>query len=287
MSLLAIHQLRVDIDRSPILRDVSLGVADAEVCGLVGESGAGKSMVAKAILGLLPRSARIRGGEILFNGQDLVSLSAAARRKLLGKDIALIPQDPIGSLNPVRRIGDQISDGLMLHLGISKSGAKQRALSLLADVLITDPERVYDAYSHALSGGMRQRVLIAMAFSCSPKLIIADEPTTALDVTVQKQVLRIIRSLQHKQGTSLLFVTHDLGVVAKICDRVVVLFDGRVLENTAATELFDTPGHPYTRALLNAMPRFDQPDKPLDPVPAAVIERLVADTAAFDLRTDA
>jgi len=286
MSLLNITNLRIDLKqrrtRVPVIRDVSLSVPEGQVCGLVGESGAGKSMIAKAILGLLPRSARIASGQILFNSENLLSLKPAALQKLIGHRIALIPQDPMSSLNPVRRIGAQLSDGLHLHLGLDKVAARKRSLELLAEVLIKDPARVYDAYAHELSGGMRQRVLIAMAFSSEPALIIADEPTTALDVTVQKRVLSLIRDLQRKKNTSLLFVTHDLGVVAKVCDSVVVLFDGRVLEQSDAATLFTQPSHAYSAALLNAMPRYDQPEKPAIPISTELIRALSEETLRLD-----
>jgi len=245
MSLLRIENLNVVFRQKftdkPVLRNVSLQLDRGAVCALVGESGAGKSMVAKSILGLLPQTARVRSGSIVFDGVDLLSRRFAGgknRRILTKRRIALIPQDPMQSLNPVRKIGMQMSEVIMLHLDKDKAAARDLSLSLLEDVMIKDPARVYDAYAHELSGGMRQRVLIAMAFSCKPDLIIADEPTTALDVTVQMQVLKMLRSLQQQNNTSILFVTHDLGVVSKIADRVVVLFDGRVLEDTTAQMLF-------------------------------------------------
>ncbi|MBX2869337.1 MAG: ABC transporter ATP-binding protein [Acidiferrobacterales bacterium] len=289
MSLLEVQDLRVTLRQhstsTRLLRDVSLSMEYGKVLGLVGESGAGKSMVAKAILDLLPKKAVIDKGEIKFNQNSLLRLSVAERRKLLGKDIALIPQDPMVSLNPVRTIGTHLSEGLTHHLGITKAEARKQSIALLDEVLIRDPERVIDAFSHELSGGMRQRVLIAMAFSCSPKLIIADEPTTALDVTVQKRVLSLIRMMQRKQNTSLLFITHDLGVVAKICDQVAIMYEGRVLENTTAKQLFHSPGHDYTRALIDAMPRFDQPDKPILPVSRKLKEQLQAETREVDQAT--
>lgn len=286
MNLLEIKKLCVEIKQRPrpkqLIRDVSLTMQHGQIVGIVGESGAGKSMIAKAILDLLPQTARVQTGEILFNQKNILHLNVAARQKLLGKDIALIPQDPMVSLNPVRTIGTHICEGLMHHLGLSKIDARKRSIALLEEVLIKNPERIVDAYSHELSGGMRQRVLIAMAFSCNPKLIIADEPTTALDVTVQKRVLNLIRAMQRKQNTSLLFITHDLGVVAKICDRVAIMYEGRVLEDTSAEELFESPHHAYTKALLAAMPRFDQPDKPIQPVPEILIRQLEEETRAYD-----
>jgi peptide/nickel transport system ATP-binding protein len=280
MSILKISDLRVEFKSGfhtiPVLRGVNLSVSAGEVCALVGESGAGKSMVAKAILGLLPDSARVQQGKIWFDDTDLLSLRQRALSRLLGRRISLIPQDPMVSLNPVRRIGLQMCDAICLHLKVDRAAARQASLQLLDEVMINDPERVFESYAHELSGGMRQRVLIAMAFSCEPDLIIADEPTTALDVTVQMRVL-----LRQKK-TAVLFVTHDLGVVSKISDRVVVLYDGRVLEDSAVGTLFTKPTHAYTAALLEASPRYDRPDKPIMPVPKILISQLNAETQQLD-----
>ena len=264
----------------PVLRAVSLSVNAGEVMALVGESGAGKSTIAKAVLGILPAGIRVTSGAILFEGADLLALPARALRELLGVRIALIPQDPQTSLNPARRIGDQLTDGLRLRAGMNRSAAMVRAAELLNDVRIRDPEIVLRRYPHELSGGMRQRVLIAQAFSLNPHVIIADEPTTALDVTVQKQVLRLIRDMQRQHGTSLLFVTHDLGVVAQISDRMTVLYGGKVLEQGATAEVLSAPKHPYTQALLAASPRYDQPEQSLKPVPAALLEELKREIAS-------
>ena len=201
---------------------------------------------------------------------------------MLGRDIALVPQDPSTALNPSRRIDAQMTDGLRLKRGLSAKQARLRARALLEEVQIRDPERVLDSYPHQLSGGMRQRVLIAAAFALEPKLVIADEPTTALDVTVQKQILRLIRSLQERHGTSVLFVSHDLGVVAKICDRLTVLYMGKVMEQGGTADVLAAPRHPYTKALLAANPRYDRPDTGLEPTPPEVIAALRAEIAAFD-----
>ena len=270
-----------DGDR-PILRRVALSVGTGEVHGLVGESGAGKSTIAKAILGIIPSQVKVTSGRIGFEGRDLLSLSAGELRAVLGRDIALVPQDPSTALNPSRRIDVQMTDGLRLKRGLSVKAARIRARALLEEVQIRDPERVLASYPHQLSGGMRQRVLIAAAFALEPKLVIADEPTTALDVTVQKQILRLIRSLQERHGTSMLFVSHDLGVVAKICDRVTVLYMGKVVEQGATAEVLASPRHAYTRALLAANPRYDRPDTGLEPTPPEVIAALRAEIAAFD-----
>ncbi len=266
----------------PVLRRVSLAVATGEVHGLVGESGAGKSTIAKAILGIIPSQVKVTDGRIGFEGRDLLALSPKDLRAVIGRDIALVPQDPSTALNPSRRIDVQMTDGLRLKRGLSAKQARLRAHALLEEVQIRDPKRVLGSYPHQLSGGMRQRVLIAAAFALEPKLVIADEPTTALDVTVQKQILRLIRSLQERHGTSVLFVSHDLGVVAKICDRLTVLYMGKVMEQGSTADVLAAPRHPYTKALLAANPRYDRPDTGLEPTSPEVIAALRAEIAAFD-----
>jgi peptide/nickel transport system ATP-binding protein len=283
MSFLAIRNLSASLDRGPrLLRSVSLDVAAAEVHGLVGESGAGKSMIGKAILGTLPRAVRVVEGEIWLDGTDLLRLAPAERRRRIGASAALIPQDPLTALNPSRRIGPQITDRLVDILGWTRADAVARARALLDEVHIPDPDRVLRSYPHELSGGMRQRVLIASAFAAEPKLIVADEPTTALDVTVQKQILRLIGEMQERHGTALLFVTHDLGVVSKICQRLSVLYAGRVVEETDVRAFFRGPAHPYAAALLAATPRYTDPESSLTPVPEAVIAAVQAEVAAAD-----
>ena len=263
----------------PILRDVSLEVAEGAVHGLVGESGAGKSMIGKAILGILPRAIEIVSGEILLGGEDLLRLPARARRARIGRLAALIPQDPLTALNPSRRVGPQVTDRLVDILGWSRRDAQARALELLAQVRIEAPERVMRAYPHELSGGMRQRILIASAFAAEPKLIVADEPTTALDVTVQKEILRFIRGLQERHGTALLFVTHDLGVVSKVCDSLSVLYGGKIVEAAQVDAFFAAPVHPYSAALLAATPKYTDPGASLVPVPEDVITAVRAEVA--------
>ena len=275
--LLSISGLSAVSDRdsgAPILRDVSLTLTRGEVRGLVGESGAGKSTIAKALLGILPRSVRITSGSILFENRDLLTLSTRDLRGIMGSEISLIPQDPQTALNPGRRIEAQLTDGLRLKRGMSSSDARRRALKLLEEVHIRDPERVLRAYPHELSGGMRQRILIAAAFALEPRLVVADEPTTALDVTVQKQILRLIRGLQEAHGTAVIFVTHDLGVVAQICDSVTLLYAGKIIEEGRTSEVLAHPRHIYTKSLLAAGPRYDRPDAGLTPVPQAVFDQL-------------
>ncbi|UUP15894.1 ABC transporter ATP-binding protein [Nitratireductor thuwali] len=265
-----------------LLRAVSIDVPTGTVRGLVGESGAGKSMIGKAVLGVLPRAVEVIEGEILLDGEDLLAMPPARRRQVIGARTALIPQDPLTALNPSRRIGSQITDRLIDILGWPKERARGRALEALQEVHIGEPERVLRLYPHELSGGMRQRVLIAAAFAAEPKLIVADEPTTALDVTVQKQVLQLISELQARHSTALLFVTHDLGVVAKICDSLSVLYAGKVVEDTTVEAFFAGPSHPYSAALLAATPRHTDPASSLKPVPREVIETARAEIAAAD-----
>ncbi len=250
-----------------LLTDVSLQVAAGEVHGLVGMSGAGKSMIAKAVLGVLPDAVRITSGSIRFEGTEIVGLPRLQMRQLLARGVALIPQDPLTALNPTRRIEHQMTDVMRDRLGLSSAAARGCALALLDEVQIREPENILRRYPHEISGGQRQRVLIAIAFACEPKLIIADEPTTALDVTVQKQILRLIHDLRQKHGTAILFVTHDLGVVAKICDRLSVMHGGVILEQGAVADIMSAPRHAFTRALFAATPRHDRPDQELRPVP--------------------
>jgi peptide/nickel transport system ATP-binding protein len=265
-----------------VLRSVSLSVEPGEVHALVGESGAGKSMIGKAVLGVLPASIQIVEGSIRLEGADLGEPSARERRRLIGAKTALIPQDPLTALNPSRRIGPQITDRLIHILGWAAERAESRVRQLLDEVHIRDPDRVMLAYPHELSGGMRQRVLIAAAFAAEPRLIVADEPTTALDVTVQKQILRLIAALQKEHGTAILFVTHDLGVVAKISQKVTVLYAGMVVEEAATAELFADPQHAYTRALMAATPKYTDPLASLTPVDESVIAGLAAEIAIAD-----
>jgi len=266
----------------PILRSVSLKVAVGEVHGLVGESGAGKSIIGKAILGTLPRAIEITSGEIWLDGVNLLTMNSAERRRKIGATAALISQDPLTALNPSKRIGPQITNRLVDILKWRKSVAKSRTLQILEEVDISDPERVMRLYPHELSGGMRQRILIASAFVAEPKLIVADEPTTALDVTVQKHILRLIAQMQAKHGTALLFVTHDLGVVSKVCNSLSVLYGGMVIERANMRDFFSVAGHSYSDALLAATPSYEDPDGSLKPVPQPVIDAVEAQIEAFD-----
>ena len=285
-AVLSVQGLQVSIGKGAhaanVLRGVSLELQPGEVRGLVGESGAGKSMLGRAVLGLLPANATITAGSITFAGRDLLAMGEPERRALLGRSIALIPHDPMTSLNPVKRVGAQIALLLRHHLALSKREALDRAVELLTEVAIREPRRVLELYPHEISGGMRQRVLIAMAFACDPALVIADEPTTALDVTVQRQVLQLVERLRLRHGAAVLFVTHDLGVVAKLCRTMTVLHAGRVLEEGDTAEVLARPRHPYTRALLAATPRADRPAEALRPVPPALIESLWSEAHRLD-----
>jgi peptide/nickel transport system ATP-binding protein len=284
MSYLTVKDLSVQLRNGmPLLRRVSLDIAPGEVRALVGESGAGKSMIGKAVLGILPLAARLTGGEILLDDENLEALPAGERRKRIGSKAALIPQDPLTALNPSRRIGPQITDRLVDILGWQRKDAGTRALELLEEVHIQEPERVMKAYPHELSGGMRQRVLIASAFAAEPKLIIADEPTTALDVTVQKQILKLIKEMQQRHGTALLFVTHDLGVVSKVAQSLSVLYAGKVIESASVTSFFKAPAHAYSRALLAATPKYTDPYGSLQPVPEDVVTAVEREVHDFDL----
>ncbi|MCX5495641.1 ABC transporter ATP-binding protein [Kaistia dalseonensis] len=271
----------------PVLRDVSLKLERGEVHGLVGESGAGKSTIAKALLGILPATIHVTGGWLRFEGRDLLTLPHGELRALRGRDITLIPQDPQTALNPARTIEAQLTDGLRMKLGLRGAALRDRALDLLEEVQIRDPARVLGSYPHQLSGGMRQRVLIAAAFAPGPKLVVADEPTTALDVTVQKEILRLIRRMQERHSTAVIFVTHDLGVVAKICDNVTLLYAGKVIEAGTTADLIERPQHPYTKALIAAGPRYDRPGQGLEPVPDSIFQLLRAQIAGSAERTTA
>ena len=260
--LLAIENLTVGFstERGPVaaVRGVSLSVAAGETLCLVGESGCGKSVTCHAVLGLLPKNGRVTGGRILFEGRDLAILPERELERLRGREIAMIFQDPLTALNPVHSIGKQLAEVLLLHRGLSWRAATVEAKRLLDRVRIPDAGRRLGEYPHQLSGGMNQRVAIAMAMACRPKLIIADEPTTALDVTIQAQILQLLRELQAEEGLALMLVTHDLGVVAEMADRVAVMYLGRVAEDAEVADLFAAPSHPYTRGLLRSIPRIDE-----------------------------
>ncbi len=236
---------------------VSLTIRKGETLGIVGESGCGKSVTALAVMGLIPRPpGEIAAGQILFEGEDLARKSASELRQIRGNRISMIFQEPMTSLNPVHTVGDQIAEGIMLHQKVGKAEARMRAVEMLKLVRIPAPERRIDDYPHQLSGGMRQRVMIAIALACQPRLLIADEPTTALDVTIQAQILELMRDLRDRTGTAIMMITHDLGVIAELAHRVVVMYSGRVAEEASVADLFNDPQHPYTLGLLGSIPKL-------------------------------
>jgi oligopeptide/dipeptide ABC transporter ATP-binding protein len=259
VTLLSVQGLSVAFGPSRVLEDVSLDVGDAEVVGVVGESGSGKSMTALAVMGLLPPGGRIGAGRILFEGRDITALREAGMARLRGARMAMIFQDPTASLNPVLTVGEQVAEVLRHHRGLDRRAARAEAVALLGLVEIADAPRRVDDYPHQLSGGMRQRAMIAIALACRPRLLIADEPTTALDATVQAGILDLLRGLRRDLGMAVLLITHDLGVVSEICERVVVVYAGRIAEAGAAEAILGRPAHPYTRALLAAIPRLEGP----------------------------
>jgi peptide/nickel transport system ATP-binding protein len=237
--------------------DVSFDVLAGETVGIVGESGCGKSVTALSVMRLLPeRLARIAGGSVSFEGTDLLTLDEQEMRRIRGNRIAMIFQEPMTSLNPVLTIGHQIAEAVAIHTGASGAAARARAVEMLRLVRIPDAERRLDSYPHQFSGGMRQRAMIAMALACNPKLLIADEPTTALDVTIQAQILDLMLELKARTGAAVVLITHDLGVIAETCQRVMVMYAGRKIEEASVLELFDRPAHPYTRGLMASIPRF-------------------------------
>ncbi|MFF9343092.1 MULTISPECIES: ABC transporter ATP-binding protein [unclassified Streptomyces] len=267
---------------------VSFSVDQGQVVGLVGESGCGKSVTSLALMGLLPAKGVTLGGRAELDGTDLLKLSPSKMRDLRGRDMAMIFQDPLSSLNPVVPIGVQVTEILQRHRGLKGEAARKEAAHLLDRVGIPDPDRRLKEYPHQLSGGMRQRALIAMAVACAPRLLIADEPTTALDVTIQAQILELLKELVDQQGTALLMITHDLGVVAGLCDEVNVLYAGKVVESAARRELFAHPTHPYTHGLLGSIPRLDAPrGEPLHPIRGSINDQIAwADGCAFAPRCD-
>jgi len=236
--------------------DVSLTLGEGETLGIVGESGSGKTTLAVSLLRLLPPAGRIVSGEIRFEGDDLLRKSNAEMRRIRGKRIAMILQDPMASLNPLFTVGDQVAEPLRVHEGASRGSAWSRALDLLKAVRISAPEMRVREYPHQMSGGMRQRIVGAIAISCEPRLLIADEPTTSLDLTIQAQYLNLLRDLQRAHNLALIFITHNLGIVAKMCDQVAVMYGGRLVESGPIAQIYNAPAHPYTRALLESIPRL-------------------------------
>lgn len=277
--LLSVRDLRVTFGRGDTafraVDGVSFDVAAGQTVGLVGESGCGKSVTSLAIMGLLPMRGNTVEGSALFEGEDLITMPGDELRNRRGRDVAMIFQDPLSSLNPVVPLGIQVAEVIQRHKGAKKAEAMEAAKVMLDKVGIPDPTRRLKEYPHQLSGGMRQRALIAMALACEPRLLIADEPTTALDVTIQAQILSLLKELVQDSGTALVMITHDLGVVAGLCDEVNVLYAGRIVERSARHPLFATPRHPYTGGLLASIPRLNDPrGQRLSPVPGSVADNI-------------
>ena len=255
----------------PVVQGISFNIDENETLGIVGESGCGKSLTSLAIMGLLEGSqVRVTGGSVQFDGREMLTLSARERRAVMGDQMAMIFQEPMTSLNPVYRVGDQIVETLVQHRNISKREARDRAVELLDLVRIPDPTKRIDSFPHQMSGGQRQRVMIAMALACDPKLLIADEPTTALDVTVQKEVLDLMADLQKRMGTAIVLISHDLGVIVETCHKVAVMYRGKIVEAATTNELFSNMSHPYTRGLLNSIPVVDTDVEWLEAIPGRV-----------------
>jgi peptide/nickel transport system ATP-binding protein len=251
--------------------NVSFKVRPRQIVGVVGESGCGKSVMSLSIMQLLPKGiGKVKNGEIIFDGINLDKMSEAQINKIRGKDVSMIFQEPMTSLNPVFTIGYQLQEVLFNHMKISKQEARQKSIALLKSVGISRPEKIVDEYPHQLSGGMRQRVMIAIAIACQPKLLIADEPTTALDVTVQAQILELLKEIQEVNDMAIILITHDLGVVAEMCDEVIVMYAGRIVERTDVDTLFYKPKHPYTNLLLGAIPKMDQEEERLSSIQGIV-----------------
>lgn len=252
---------------------VSFHVDEGEVVCIVGESGCGKSVTSLSIMGLLRRDGKVAEGEVIFDGMNLLSMTEKELDEVRGNQMSMIFQDPLTSLNPVFTVGNQIVESIMTHMGLSKKEAAGRAISLLQKVGMPDAEGMMKKYPHTLSGGMRQRAMIAMALSCNPKLLIADEPTTALDVTIQAQIMKLLKELQRENGMSIILITHDIGVVANMADRVLVMYAGQIIEEASSPVLFANPCHPYTRALLDTVPTIkDSADRKLVAIPGMVPE---------------
>ncbi|CAM3745756.1 ABC transporter ATP-binding protein [Roseateles saccharophilus] len=270
MSLLHIKNLRVTFGAFPAVDGVDLQLDKGELLGIVGESGSGKSVAMLALMGLIDAPGKVTADAIEFQGRDLLKLTPKERRQLIGRDVAMVFQDALTSLNPSYTVGAQIAEVLLAHLGLRGAAARKRVVELLEQVEIPDAANRANAYPHQLSGGMNQRVMIAMAIACGPKLLIADEPTTALDVTIQAQIMALLLKLQREQGMGLIMITHDLAIVAEMAQRVAVMYAGQVVETGPVPGLFDAPRHPYTHALLAALPEHNKGAKRLSALPGIV-----------------
>ncbi|GAA4722122.1 ABC transporter ATP-binding protein [Brevibacillus fulvus] len=269
--LLEIKELSVEFQsiqgKLQALKNVSFSMDEGEIIGVVGESGSGKSVTALSILGLLEKNAKITQGSVFYKGKDVLRLGRKEQQQLRGKEIGMVFQEPMTALHPTMRIGDQLAGVIKRHRQVSSKEAAQLAIRSLAEVHIDHPELVAGKYPFELSGGMRQRVVIALAMSAPPTLLIADEPTTALDVTIQDEILKLMKELSVKRGTAIMFITHDLGVVARLCNRVIVMYAGEVMETGITSDVLHRPAHPYTRALIGALPDWADPNEPLSAIP--------------------
>lgn len=255
-----------------VLKNISLNISKGEILGIVGESGSGKSVTALSILRLLGNNAKTSSGEILFNGSDLLKIRTKEIQALRGKKIGMVFQEPMTALHPTMKIGSQIAEVIKRHRAVSKKEAFRLAVQALKDVHIHDPELVAAKYSFELSGGMRQRIVIALAMAAPPDLLIADEPTTALDVTIQAEILNLIKELNKKNGTSVLMITHDMGVISQLCQRTLVMYGGEIVESGSTKEVLKNPKHPYTKALLHALPDLADPAQPLQAIPGEIMD---------------
>ncbi len=264
-------EFRIGGQWHPAVRDLSLMLMPNETLALVGESGCGKSVTAMSVMGLIrPPIGRVAGGRILLDGEDIAGLPESQLERVRGNRMAMIFQEPMTALNPVMTVGDQVAEALRIHRGLSRAEAREKALALFEEVKIPSAATRLKEYPHQFSGGMRQRVMIAIALACEPAVLLADEPTTALDVTIQAQVLGLLSDLRKRHGMAVLFITHNLGVVAQIADRVAVMYAGEIVEQGPVASIFAAPAHPYTRALFAAIPRLDRPDAPLAAIPGRV-----------------
>lgn len=289
--LLEVNDLHVSFKvhggRVNAVRGVNFDLHEGETLAIVGESGSGKSVCTKTVMGIIAKNGQIDGGEILLEGRDIAAMKEKELEKMRGKEIAMIFQDPMTSLNPTMKIGKQIMEPMIKHRGMTRAEAKKEAIQLIDLVGIDEPEKRFHQYPHQFSGGMRQRIVIAIALSCQPKILIADEPTTALDVTIQAQILDLIKDLQDKIGVAVIFITHDLGVVANVSDRVAVMYAGQIVEIGTADEVFYLPKHPYTWGLLASMPSLDTDDEHLYAIPGTPPNLLYPPKGdAFALRSE-
>ena len=273
-TVLEIKDLEVELysDKGPlqVIDKVNLSIKEGEIVGIVGESGCGKSMLASAIMNLLNSPAQIAAGTIFYEGQDMTTLSTKEFQKIRGNEISMIFQEPMTSLNPLMKVGKQIEEAIKAHEKVSNTELKERAIAAIRDVGIPQPEKVYHGIPSRLSGGMRQRIMIAMALVCHPKLLICDEPTTALDVTIQAQILRLIKKLRDETNTAVIFISHDMGVIYQMVDRVVVMYAGQFVESAPCKKLFEKPLHPYTIGLQNAIPQINKQQSSLQDIPGSV-----------------